>query len=121
MRLIDADALNRRCIEGDGDDKFTEGYNFAVTEIKGYIADAPTIEERKTGKWIWNGGGYDCRCNLCNVSPLSYTDACGLDGGSIMTESMEFCPHCGAKMELPGLMKSIKQWEEAIDECGYIN
>lgn len=47
MRPIDADALLKKCIEGDGDNKFTEGYNFAVQEISAYITFAPAVN-----RWI---------------------------------------------------------------------
>ena len=54
MRLIDAELLKRRLIEGDGDDEFTEGYNCAINEIMGYIDNMPTIEAEpvKRGRWI---------------------------------------------------------------------
>lgn len=45
-RLIDANALLKKCIEGDGDDEFTEGYNCAVQEISADIKNAPTVNAR---------------------------------------------------------------------------
>ena len=50
-RLIDANKLERRLIEGDGhdDNRFTEGYNFAINEVRGYIADMPTVEAQPVG------------------------------------------------------------------------
>lgn len=46
VRLIDAEKLKRKLIEGDGhdDDRFTEGYNFAINEVREYIDNMPTIE-----------------------------------------------------------------------------
>ena len=44
VRLIDAEKLKRCLIEGDGDDEFTEGYNCAINEIRGYINSMSTIE-----------------------------------------------------------------------------
>ena len=73
MRLIDADALmndavihrsattNESCIPVDA------------------VDDAPTIEERKTGKWI------DDNCSVCGQY-VYHGDA------------RNYCPNCGAKM-----------------------
>lgn len=54
VRLINAEKLKRQLIEGDGhdDDRFTEGYNFAINEIRGYIDDMPTIEAELDKGWI---------------------------------------------------------------------
>lgn len=48
VRLIDVNKLERHLIEGDGhdDDRFTEGYNFAINEVRGCIKDMPTVEDR---------------------------------------------------------------------------
>lgn len=51
VRLIDANNLLKQCIEGDGGDEFTEGYNFAVQEISAYIKDAPAVDTIQRGKW----------------------------------------------------------------------
>lgn len=99
MRLIDADALLKKCIEGDGSDKFTEGYNFAVQEISEYIALAPTIEsEVRHGRWenpteskprMFERNGHtftERQCSECGRWNISVT-------GSIMCK---YCPHCGS-------------------------
>lgn len=91
-RLIDADALER-----DGwsmSRTFQEDKDTMVYEVK-KPSDFPTIEERKTGRWIDavlpndNGGLPVQVCDRCNTFfPLAYTG-----GGH------NFCPNCGAKME----------------------
>lgn len=87
MRLIDADAL----IEAY--DRTHEGEPGKARQL---ILDAPTIEERKSGRWIDavlpndNGGLPVQVCDQCNTFfPLAYTG-----GGH------NFCPNCGAKMEV---------------------
>ncbi len=94
QRLIDADALLKKCIEGDGNDKFTEGYNFAVQEISAYITLAPTIEpEVRHGRWVvhttWHGmfGLIHSECSECKFDR----------NGDL--SSWKFCPNCGAKMD----------------------
>lgn len=72
-RLIDADAL-----EPDAD--YDDGDYWAVSIAQ--IRRAPTIEKRKTGKWI---DGYKRQtCSVCKQRGY---------------RSWSFCPNCGAKME----------------------
>lgn len=78
MRLIDADALLA---------KIKNPYQYA--SVATWVKDAPTIEERKNGRWIWKTGDI-YRCSECNVD-------------SRVAEFMEepiynFCPYCGADM-----------------------
>lgn len=82
MRLIDADALvslvNDATILGDG---FKQAF---VAIVNG----EPTVEpERKTGKWVKYNGKfyYDWTCSEC--------DSCS-------HERTDYCPMCGAKMEV---------------------
>lgn len=87
VRLIDANALLKKCIEGDGDNKFTEGYNFAVQEISAYIALAPTISpEVRHGRWIYNGYDEYPTCSYCKQSD---------------TYAGYYCGNCGADMRTP--------------------
>ena len=82
MRLIDADALIelwKGCT-----------FNGDITPI---IANAPTIEERKKGKWIWQIFS-KYMCSECGQ--MTTVDEC-------MEEPMYiYCPYCGAKMEEGG-------------------
>lgn len=60
-----------------------KGYSQSINEI----SELPTIEERKTGKWITNlyAFGEDrYECDQCHNTALHCYD---------------FCPNCGAKME----------------------
>ena len=74
MRLIDADEVLAR-IENP----------YQKAGIARWLRDAPTIEERKKGKWIKQAIGWKCsNCVLC-------TNDRGAD-------SFNFCPNCGADM-----------------------
>ena len=107
MRLIDADALRDALgITGTADSckgcKYNDRFEFACNTdaaptfeyVCEMIDDAPTIEERKTGKWIIEP--YDAqndifvhRCGTCmRVAML---------GGH--TTKFKFCPLCGSVME----------------------
>ena len=59
------------------------------------IGSMPTIEERKTGKWIekdgWDGDVY-YDCSVCGESWITIE-------GTPWENGMNYCPHCGAKME----------------------
>lgn len=82
MRLIDADAL----IEAY--DRAHEGEPGKARQL---ILDAPTIEERKTGKWVHLGGNEWC-CDKCGF----------LIRGSWKHPhdfGANYCLKCGAKME----------------------
>ena len=91
MRLIDADALEREgwllCRT------FREDKNTMVYEVK-KPSDFPTIEERKTGRWIRHPekdniyGGKCVECSECGERYLVQ-----------YIEDEKFCRHCGAKME----------------------
>lgn len=82
MRLIDADAIPWTDLNAD----------MPNTKIKVLITFAdkvnrmPTIEERKTGKWI---DEHDMTCSVCGFEcddPYYLGDA-------------NYCPNCGARME----------------------
>ena len=96
VRPIDANALLKKCIEGDGDNKFTEGYNFAVQEISAYIALAPTIEpEVRHGRWIFKKGD-----NKSTVDGWMCTSCkSGFNTKVPYFEVFKYCPMCGARMD----------------------
>lgn len=81
MRLIDADALRRR-------KELRFGLMVAITTIQFLIDEAPTVEERKQGRWK-NG----C-CTVCGESAAT-------DGhfDFIAEEEQKYCWNCGAIMD----------------------
>lgn len=91
MRLIDADALLT-------DRRMRMYYHLPNGDIAVPVIDiehAPTIEERKTGKWRYSR----------NISSISYSDMmitcdqCGYTKERSHGDVFNFCPSCGAKME----------------------
>ena len=62
------------------------------------LNEQPTIEERKTGKWIeqedYNGDTY-YDCSVCGESWTTIE-------GTPWENGMNFCPHCGADMRGEG-------------------
>ena len=100
MRLIDADALLKR-VQQEEIQALIHGREFSTcfmspggtpsTEwwfVEDLIENAPTIEERKTGRWIDTGSGQEC--DQCHEIQYGY------DSGR------RFCANCGAKMEVSG-------------------
>ena len=93
MRLIDADALITELngIRYPGAPYVDAGIRIAI----GKVCDAPTIEERKTGKWsvefspAYKGGAY-CECSQCNYKFAM--------GAYFEPDEWKFCPNCGADM-----------------------
>lgn len=98
MRLINADALMEtlgitdidceKCDWADGRSRCIRGSDFEDACMA--IEDAPTIEERKTGKWIkqpYMNGTWSITCSNCM--------RLGMIGSG---KGFDYCPHCGAKM-----------------------
>jgi len=100
-RLIDADALIADCqlAQKQADrhgrefaNAFYSGGGEISTEwwcVEDMIDNAPTIEERKTGKWIEitpeeGHDIYTVKCDQCGVYEFFETN---------------YCHHCGVKME----------------------
>ena len=88
MRLIDADELKEYIHNQDGRPfiGITIGEAFQMM-----VDEQPTIEERKTGKWLFPYG--DKKYKRCSV--------CERDYYSIPYNS-NFCPNCGADMRGEG-------------------
>lgn len=108
MRLIDADVLYERACELEAqalkyvgkimydDEKQEEWRKWSAilierTAFKHDIEDAPTIEERKTGKWIQFPNHMAYKCSECG-RVIQDTD-----GQRNVSKHYPFC-HCGAKM-----------------------
>lgn len=95
MRLIDADALIAN--------HFSDTHRIALSHankvwMRKIINDAPTIEERKTGKWIHDEDEYcidGYHCNECGFFvPWDY-----IHKSINYIEDYRYCPNCGVKME----------------------
>lgn len=98
MRLIDADALKRKAQK-----VATEAWKMRIkssvetilNQFIDWIDNAPTIEERKTGRWIpyeeWYGDEY-YECSVCK-------EAFTLIDGTPTDNLYNYCPNCGARME----------------------
>lgn len=119
MRLIDADAILKKCFKGGGNDKFTEGYNFAVENITSYIELAPTIDAQpvKHGEWLPAVMDAETKeaaevlgididtflskaayCSYCGIQQITNgRDRTGM--APIHKAIYRYCPSCGAKMD----------------------
>lgn len=88
-RLIDADALMPKLkfiLEAENQIYRRESWGFTAKCINA-VEDAPTIEERKVGKWIEDNTRMSGSYYVC--------DQCG----SEYKTPDNFCGNCGAKME----------------------
>ena len=93
MRTIDADALGARmyyeAFEKDSaDQRWDSGCWIRYRLFEKVLKEAPTIEERKTGKWVQAETMNIFECSCCH-SRWNVYYVCDFD----------YCPHCGAKME----------------------
>ena len=89
MRTIDADALEvvtAKVPKGMDAKSYMAGMEYVLNQIDAL----PTIEERKTGKWIQDQKSKRYRCDQCLSFALKTDD---------MQENLsDFCPVCGADM-----------------------
>lgn len=74
MKLIDKDALSMELM------------NEVLNVFQGLIDKAPTVEERKHGRWI-NPKAWHVECSECH-HVLEF-----------ICDVKNYCPNCGAKME----------------------
>ena len=87
QRLIDANAIFPWYVETFKGKIAPNEVRFSMNDIACNLLNIPTIEERKTGKWLQDkheiaGYGYfDC-------------SECGAD----FYDTYNFCPNCGASM-----------------------
>ena len=101
MRLIDADVLINTLQElfekRDKEARFTGDRGVTVTwnDAIYHIKTAPTIEERKTGKWLTSDDLYETGiCSCCkqdSQEPVSYA-----------VTNFHYCPNCGSDMRGEG-------------------
>lgn len=100
VRLIDANALNKRFDEREADDIELYGVHiaecFPADKAKEIVDQMPTIDPeslRPKGQWVYDDGNLEWACSEClraaNVN-------LGAISGYILSD---FCPNCGAKME----------------------
>ena len=87
-RLIDADALKEQFNFPDEAGRMGE---LIGEVIKAVIDDAPTVEERKVGKWILDKKSNRHRCSECLA--VASRDDFGKEYLS------DYCGVCGARME----------------------
>lgn len=81
MRLIDADELIPLIKMGEMNtyDDLGRGRNGGIDYAIERVNQMPTIEERKTGKWIKKDFGllYCSECDLPSLHPWPYCERCG--------------------------------------------
>lgn len=100
MRLIDADALEKRMEERlkalTKECGYYDGYTCGFEEGCVAVEDAPTIDPeslRPKGEWI------DNHCSVCGMMPMGEELWESCDFAPPKFEwFMDFCPNCGADM-----------------------
>lgn len=110
MRLIDGDALKRKyedhkrlfCRNRIEFSTLSDKDKARVDELDNCIADilnAPTIEERKVGKWIDKGWNGDRQYQMDGRGNSWHEWQCSECNHITKGAKWNFCPNCGAKME----------------------
>ena len=80
---------------------YNQGWNNAIEMYCRQIAELPTVEERKEGKWIFMDSDdmrYDSyRCSNCwNEITVDPKRVCDI---GFVIEDFNYCPNCGARMK----------------------
>lgn len=94
MRLIDADAMRQNWLE-NGQNEYVYDTNAVLDSIDAQ----PTIEAEpvRHGRWIWSAeNGWTC--SNCKFDCWHYSER--FDPYAPLPDA-EYCPKCGAKMDLP--------------------
>ena len=92
MRLIDADALREYHCEGCSVEVIKSCKTDPICATLIWVDEAPTIEAEpvKHGKWKRSGALLECQCCGEIYSQL----------GGNAGKAWNYCPNCGAKMDL---------------------
>lgn len=105
MRMIDADALRdnlQALAYDDWNQGVTTSWADAYSEVADMVEEMPTIEERKTGKWIHTDtqAGYDINGDLVWADMMK-CETCGFEIDVIQGHIAQYnyCPSCGAEMD----------------------
>lgn len=93
MRLIDADDIVYESIDSSDTNRYECYYGTGIMAVRKEDIDAmPTIEERKTGKWIYIHTDIDgnalYECSECHKGEVH-----------VPIVEVKYCWNCGAKME----------------------
>ena len=87
--------LNRKKA-GTATKRYTEGWNDAILMVKSMIHSekAADVAQVRHGRWVWHSEERGYLCSECG-------SGCLLNYESDWHKS-DWCPHCGAKMDLEG-------------------
>ena len=94
MRLIDADSIVYESIDSSDTCRHEHYYGTGILAARKEDIDAmQTIEEHKTGKWIYKNDLKQFFCSECGYPSLTYDDTYiyGMD-------LPNYCEDCGADM-----------------------
>lgn len=116
MRLIDADAYSNVLREKE---KFYKAHSqedmiAGLFWARVFLGEQPTVYDSvKRGRWVvvvpggWHGDGYyntpKIECSECCKTPKPHKSVDYEHGGTIISytwHTSEYCPNCGAKMDL---------------------
>lgn len=96
MRLIDADEFDKTLESGEIEAHKNKAYVYEgiLNTIRGNLANAPTIDPVKHGRWIYHDG-------IKNIYGGKYIecDQCGEKYVVQHIADEKFCRNCGAKMD----------------------
>jgi rubrerythrin len=102
VRLIDANALQRRICKAKCNREYEDCRDEGDCEFDFFIFWAPTIDPeslRPKGRWLGEGDGYADGEIVYDVWYCSECNYCIDDGTDDPEMLPNYCPNCGAKRE----------------------
>ena len=99
QRLIDANAFDNRVRVAGGfaEEELSDDFKDGVLAVLEMLKRQPTIEERKTGKWVRHYSRPNVYADLC-----WHCSNCGYKTPDNWANKWKFCPNCGARMVQEG-------------------
>lgn len=105
QRLIDANAFDNRVRVAGGfaEEELSDDFKDGVLAVLEMLKRQPTIEERKTGKWVERNpqNSPDCRLIECSECWNAYIVGYNIDYDDWIN-GRNFCIKCGARMAQKG-------------------
>lgn len=98
VKLIDPKPIKKFIVDGLNNPDPKKAFGYDAISILAEIEFAPIVDPVKHGRWVSCGCGFDC-CSECRKV---YTDGYFTAMGIKPRIQFNYCPNCGAKMDLKG-------------------
>ena len=107
-REVISEGIRKYYYKNPPNSSYQEGFDYGLDKAQRVILDAPVanVVEVRHGRWIqphWKNSNYYCNCSECGREAMHADYQWDKNG------IYPICPNCGAKMDVDGMMRIIKQ------------